>query len=180
MPGFAHRLSFVVEYAGIRNYGRLTAISNMMGMSVTGVRMLFTDDRPPAELVKFNSLVSGLVSEIKTATGKSIVEGQLSDHLLYNRVFPMSGIDGRNPGNAKATLDAYDIAHLGRVYRFLDVVSGECGVDIFKELAPGNLDDILNCVLKLFSDSKVKIDDPETHALVTSMVQLGVKGLLHR
>ncbi len=178
IPGFARRLRAAIEYAGIRDYGKLTLISNMTGMSPTGVKLLFSEDRPPAERVKFNDLVSGLVKQIKDCKGKDVLDAQLSDHLLYNAVFPMSGTEGRALGTTKSMLGAYDLAHLGRVYILVAKVSEECGVDIFQELSPGCLDSILHRVLKLFSDSKVKLNDPETYALVKSMIQLGVKGLL--
>lgn len=178
LPGFAERLETALPFGGINEYGKLSALARFTGMSAAGVKLLFSNDRPPRHLRKFRLLTQGLIEQFLSHSGRGVTQNQLSDYLLYNSRSPFAELD-RFPGiSSREAVEEFDTVFLGRIYVFIDEVSKENGINMFQDLQQGMLKVIIDRVLLLFSERKADINNQSTRELVKSTILLGQAGML--
>lgn len=87
VKGFADRLNDLLEYAGYRVYGRMKVVMGYTNLSISGVRCMFTKDRPPRPQT-LDLIINGLLDDIEKLHGKRYEADMLRDFLLLNKKLP--------------------------------------------------------------------------------------------
>ncbi len=176
--GFADRLNITLSYAGIGEYGKLTALARYSELTPSGVKLLFQNDRPPQHLHKFELMTGALTEQIYSFSGRRIKLRQLQEYLLYNSKSPFSDFDTIPEIRSSELLEEFDTVYLGRIYIFMDEVAKENGISLFKDLESGAIKRIVDRVLLLFSEDSMDLKSDTTRELVKSMILLGKSGML--
>jgi hypothetical protein len=78
---FSVRLDALMEAAGYRKHGRLTAISRMTGLTVGSVRLFYVEDRPPKNET-LAQLIEHLVKELNQTEKHAVSSADVRSYLL--------------------------------------------------------------------------------------------------
>lgn len=173
-PGFAQRLTRVLQHAQVREYGRLTLLARETGLTAGGARLMFTEDRPPKHLTVFKLLVSALCRFLK-GIGQEVDPHALSKHLL----------DGsEDPLNLESTkefediLGSVDAVYVAKIYVLIDNIASSINVDLHRDIETNKLRDVYNRVVRYCVDGDVNTESEELGELVVSLIKLAKAKML--
>lgn len=178
VAGFAERLEAVCEFAGIKKHGCLSALARMSNMTAGGIRLLFTHDRPPKYLSKFDLIVDGLLDEVESVQRVQINRPQLVEYLLNDSVSPLAEYEVQDKTSSNNMLSEFDAVDLGLMYVFIDEVAKENGVNIFKQLPRGMVKKLISRVMSFYTEKRADLDSPDFRDIVRSAVLLAKEGML--
>jgi len=202
--GFAQRLEKVLCFYEVSEYGKLSVLARLTGMTPGGARLFFTQDRPPKRKEKFDLIVEGLLTLSSTETGRVTDKQKLQDYLLFggDSPFAVSSINDMVPNDDAlvSTEDHYrnvmaradqaqeekreyfvpgiDPIFLGKVYVCVNNIANENRINVFEDLGPGVLKSIVERVIRLCPQNTIEFDCARTHELVKSAILLGRADLL--
>lgn len=173
-PGFAQRLTRVLQHAQVREYGRLTLLARETGLTAGGARLMFTEDRPPKHLNVYNLLVSALCRFLENI-GQAVEPKALSSYLLNGSEDPLNLESTREVEDLLSSVDAVYVA---KIYVLIDKIAGEINIDLHNDIDTSTLRGLYNRVVRYCVDGDVDTESEELKDLIVSSIKLAKANML--
>lgn len=171
VPGFVQRLNEALEFAGYRVYGRLRVVASYADITDSGVRRIFTQDRPPRS-ENLERIVDGLIRDIKDARDVTLDKDVLKNYLLFNKGTPI-WIEEKNDGQM-------DPVFVGMAYSVVKHAGKNLGMDVIEHFDRSTLRKICEQVILYCKKRNIepKSDNTELFDFVTSLLRVAAEQII--
>ena len=174
--GFSSRLDALFDEIGIRPHGRGVLLAEWTGLSKSGARKMYLEDRPPSSDEAFKKLVHGLRKAAEQIGRKGVNEAQIENYLLH---------DGQNPFNqakqhsdARKHFSSLGAATQAKIYMLIDEDGKKRGENIFDELSSGQLELLVEKISEIHLTQNLDVNSSQMVEIVGALIKLARQNVL--
>ncbi len=184
VPGFSGRLDEVLAQAGFRSYGRQQVVREFSGLTQSGVKKMYAEDRPPRSCA-LNQLLSNLVTALSKRNGSTYSVQSLHDYLLLNQggisaqSVPTPTTDALPASSCEFDISAYftkDPVYTSKIILKIEDIGRAEGIDTVHGIAPEDMNLIRFRIISYCHKNLADIDAPKVCTLIFSLFELARQG----
>lgn len=177
--GFGTRLQRLMDFAGLKKYGRGRLITQWSGLSDSTASYLFKNDKGPRDDGALKTIVAGLADAIKLGRDVEIIKSDLVDYLMMGKGFKELDIWVKKAeGVEGGEIDEY----VREAKRLLTIHAALVESDVTLDKDSTNSEDAVKEIIKRV-EKFVKVNDLDfesesVYAFIKDMIKLYKNGKL--
>lgn len=173
--GFSSRLDALFDLIGIRSHGRGVLLAEWTGLSKSGARKMYSEDRPPSSDEATKKLVLCFKKAAEHIGKVGVGEGQIENYLLHNGPNPFTQIVQEVEKKHFSTLGASTQA---KIYLLIDENGKKRGVNIFDELTSMQLEKVVEKISEIHVTQNLDVNSSQMVEIVGALIKLARQNVL--
>lgn len=175
--GFGDRLTFVLNNLGVRQHGRVNILAEWSKLSPSGVRLWFTENRPPRHREIFDNLLSGILAEASLRKWANPVNPRdLECYLLQGGESPIQKPTDRN--NSGAAGNAADSLLGSQLLVQLVNLAKANDINFFTDLDSDTRNRLVRRLLESLQPKKLSLESEAFKEVATAFLKIARNGAL--
>lgn len=177
--GFRSRLDALFDEVGIRQHGRGVQLAEWMGLSNSGARKMYLEDRPPGSDEAFRKLVLGFQKAAEN-TGVVVSDTQIENFLLHAGPNPLKKA---KKGEIEKSGTRIHFSSLGavtqaKIYMLIDDDGKKRGVNIFDEITSEQLEVLIEKISEIHISQNLDVNSSQMVEIVGALIKLARSNVL--
>lgn len=176
--GFGVRLQKLMDFAGLKKYGRGKLICEWSGLSDSTASYLFKNDKGPRDDKALKKIVAGLAEAIKIGREVEIIKADLLDYLITGKGFKELDIWVLKDERKDEIEDEFgrEAKRFVRIYRAL--IESEVKLDVDSTNGEAAIKEIIRRVEKFVKVNDLDFESETVYGFIKDMVNLYNEGKL--
>lgn len=175
--GFTSRLDALFDELGIRQHGRGVQIAEWTGLSPSGARKMYSEDRPPGSSEALRKLVQGLQKAAERTGIKGVGESQIENFLLHAGPNPLKKAEIEK-SVARKHFSSLGAVTQAKIYMLIDDDGKKRGVNIFDEITSEQLEVLIEKISEIHISQNLDVNSSQMVEIVGALIKLARSNVL--